>query len=342
MRFILKQRSFFLLTACFLVAASLYLLLSGMTSPDPPSYRPFISEEQAVERSADIIRPETKSEAHIFLHPKNPKPGDFVVIEAGPLGSGFAPEINLDFAGEISNIYRTGNLLYAVVAICYETSPGRYTITINNALNKGNGLNKLEATFAITDKEFQEARFSMPAGITEGWDPQRLAREREMIREAMLETEPYPLWMQRFIEPLEEGKTTSAYGAIRIIDGNPPRRHGGIDLTAEKGTPIYSPNRGIVRLADSLMAGGKAVIIDHGLDLSSSYMHLDSIAVEEDDIIERGQLLGTLGETGYATGPHLHWEVNVGLTPVNPKQILDNDLLWIPPDYVEKKLTDGY
>jgi len=339
-KFILQQRSFFLLTACFLVAASLYLLLSGATGPVQPNQGPFISDKQAVERSFDIIRPETRIEEHIFLHPKTPKPGDFVVIEAGPLGSGFEPKLDFDFNGEISNFYRTGNLLFAVIGICYDTKPGRYNISIENSLTRDNGSN-LEAVVEVSGKEFQESRFSMPAGITEGWDPERLAREREMIREAMAETVAYPLWVQRFINPLEEGRVTSEYGAIRIIDGNPPRRHDGIDLAADEGTPIIAPNRGIVRLADSLLAGGKTVIIDHGLDLSSSYMHLDSLAVEEKEIVERGQLLGTVGMTGYATGPHLHWEVNIGQTPVNPKQILENDLLWIPPGYVERKLTAG-
>jgi murein DD-endopeptidase MepM/ murein hydrolase activator NlpD len=63
-------------------------------------------------------------------------------------------------------------------------------------------------------------------------------------------------------------------------------------------------------------------------------MHLETIAVEAGQRVNRGEEIGTVGMTGYATGPHLHWEVNIGQTPVNPLQLTDNDLLWVAPAYV--------
>ena len=333
------KRLFFLLPACILVATSLFLLKVGPESTGSPTgYQP--DEKEVAIEPAESIKPEPTTDDHIILHPSTPEPGDFLVIEAGPLKSTATPEIEFDFPGEISSVHHTGNLLYAVIGICYETELDRYKITISKSANPSESL-ELQKAVSIGEKKFQKSRFSMPTGVTEGWTPDRLAEEREMIREAMAKTEPHPLWIKRFIEPLE-GRVTSEFGAIRIIDGNPPRRHDGIDIAAEEGTPVVSPNRGIVRLAESLLAGGKTVIIDYGMDLSSTYMHLDSIEAEKGQIIERGEVLGTVGMTGYATGPHLHWEVNVGQTPVNPEQIFDNDLLWIPCGYAVKKLSTGH
>ena len=315
------------IVAC--VLAAVFLVLSGCfpapnptSGPDQDSFPIYISKA------------EPSTDDQVIIHPRDPAPGDFLVIEASPVPAESDVEIELEFPGVVSDYYQVGNLLYAVIGVCYDSEPGSFEITIR-AKNPGTINKTLKATLVLAEKEFQTARFSMPARVTEGWTAERLAEDREKVKEARETSEPYPLWLNRFVLPLE-GRVTSEYGAIRIINNNPPRRHAGIDIAEETGTPIVAPNRGIVRLADHLLSGGKTVIIDHGIGLSSTYMHLDSMAVAEGQTVERGEKIGTLGMTGYATGPHLHWEVNLGSSPVNPEQLMDNDLLWIPPAYVEK------
>jgi len=333
MKFRQGQSAFFLLIACFMVTSALIVPqigpagivpASGPESESPPFY---------------ISPPQPSSEEQVIIHPEEPSPGDFLVIEAGPVPAGAEVNIDFDFPGAVSNLYRVGNLLYAVIGVSYESNPGSFDITIR-VQNPETVNRTLHATVHLAEKEFQTSRFSMPARVTEGWTAARLAEDREKVRAARSESEPHPLWLNRFSLPLE-GRITSEYGAIRIINNNPPRRHAGIDIAEEAGTPIVATNRGIVRLAEELLSGGKTVILDHGISLSSTYMHLDSIAVEKGQTVEREQKIGAVGMTGYATGPHLHWEVNLGTTPLNPEQLLDNDLLWIPPAYVEKKLSTG-
>ncbi len=324
------HQAFFILVAIFLVTSSLFLL-----SGTGPATEEVTGELQKITPLFPSFA-ETPADQELIFYPESPAPGDFVIVEAGPVSEEDNGELTIDFPGTVSDHYLLGGLLYAVAAISYDTEPGRYRLEV---LADGDepGSTDLSADITIAGKDFRTSRFSMPASRTEGWTAERLAEDREKVRIARETTEPHPLWIERFIKPLE-GRVSSEYGAIRIINQNPPRRHSGIDIAADEGEPIVAPNRGIVRLAEFLLSGGYTVIIDHGIGLSSTYMHLHTLAVDEGDLVGRGEEIGTVGMTGYATGPHLHWEVNIGQVPVNPEQLLENELLWIPPAYVEQKI----
>ncbi len=327
------KKLFYLIVAVFLVAGSFFLLRETGSEPTAGSAP---SQETAPD---DLPVTESSAVKELIFYPQSPAPGDFIIIEAGPLDEDVDAEPAIDFPGNISRHYHLDGILYAIVAISYDTTPGIYNLEVyTDSGETESGI--LSAEITITDKEFRTSQFTMPASRTEGWTAERLAEDREKVRLARENTEPYPLWLERFIIPLE-GRVTSEYGAIRIINQNPPRRHAGIDIATDEGEPIIAPNSGIVRLAEFLLSGGYTVIIDHGIDLSSTYMHLHTLSVEEGDIVERGDKIGTVGMTGYATGPHLHWEVNLGQVPVNPEQLLANELLWIPPAYAAEIIRRG-
>ncbi len=333
MKFKQGQCLLFLIIACFMVISAVLIFQNGLAGP---AAAPVSDPEEAY--PLYISKPEPSPEEQVIIHPAEPDPGNFLVLEVSPVPAEAEVVIDFDFPGTTSDFYRVGNLLYAIIGVCYESDPGNYGISIE-ARNPDRVNLSFEATVHLSEKEFQTSSFSMPAHVTTGWTAERLAEDREKVRKARDESEPRPLWLNRFASPLE-GRITSEYGAIRIINNNPPRRHAGIDIAAETGTPVIATNRGIVRLAEDLLSGGKTVIIDHGIGLSSTYMHLDSIEVEKGQTVEREEIIGTVGMTGFATGPHLHWEVNLGCNPVNPEQLLDNDLLWIPPSYVDIKLSE--
>ncbi len=331
MRFKQGQSFLFLLIACFMITCALILFQDGPAGSVPtsgPDPDPATDDSLSLYISAD---------KQVITYPEDLNPGDFIIVEASPVPAQAEVEFDFDFPGTVSNHYRVGNLLYALIGGRYEADPGNYNITIRSR-NPGSVNMTFETTVSLEEKDFQTSRFSMPARVTEGWTAERLAEDREKIKEARSTSKAHPLWTGSFVLPVE-GRVTSEYGAIRYINNNPPRRHSGIDIAEDTGTPVAATNSGIIRLADNLLSGGKTVIIDHGIGLSSTYMHLDSIAVEEGQSVEPGEIIGTLGMTGYATGPHLHWEVNLGDTPINPDQLLENDLLWIAPAYVEQKLS---
>lgn len=366
----------FILVAAAFITASLYILITGtgsegdlpVTGPPPAAgsdkdSNHVDSQDPSGEKGeveitgtteehlpddkplyiADMGIAEDAEEIEVIVYPDNPAPGDFLIVEASPVVHPDDVNIDYDFEGELSTLYVVANRLYFILAVCYDTEPGSYNLVIDTTGDNGHeevvakaGL--FDIDIDIIEKQFQEARFSMPAGTTAGWSAARLAEDREKIHLARENSSPRPLWLQKFVPPLK-GPVTSEYAAIRIIDNNPPRRHAGIDYGLPEGTPIVATNSGMVRLAEHLLAGGKTVIIDHGLGLTSAYMHMHTMDVEEGRIVTRGEQIGTVGMTGYATGPHLHWEVRIGHTPVNPEQLLDNDLLWIPPAYVELFMT---
>lgn len=333
MKYRMWQKTFLVLLVFILLASTTFFLLDSMQADLPEPVKPqkiapyILSNGQIID--------ETKSE--LIFYPQNPTPGDFIIIEAGPLPATTAPpHVHFDFTGTVSDYYQLGNMFYAVAAIYYETEPDSYNLELISTSGQSEEI-MATVEVAVKEKDFHFSSFSMPASRTAGWTAERLAEDREKVRQARENTEQYPLWEDRFIWPME-GRISSEYGAIRVINQNPPRRHAGIDIANDKGEPVRAANSGLVRLAESLLSGGNTIIIDHGLDISSTYMHLQTIDVEVGEQVERGEIIGTNGMTGYATGPHLHWEVNIGQTPVNPEQLFDNELLLIPPVYVKEKI----
>lgn len=115
---------------------------------------------------------------------------------------------------------------------------------------------------------------------------------------------------------------TSPFGLTRFANGRPLGHHTGVDIAASAGTPVPATARGRVVLARSLVLTGNTVIVDHGAQLFSLYAHLAGLQVKESHEVDRGQLVGTVGSTGLATGPHLHWSLYVGNTPVDPDALV--------------------
>jgi murein DD-endopeptidase MepM/ murein hydrolase activator NlpD len=91
-------------------------------------------------------------------------------------------------------------------------------------------------------------------------------------------------------------------------------------LGADKGTPIYAPAAGTVVMAERLQIRGKVVILDHGLGVYTGFWHLSEINVSVGQPVEKGEVVGLVGNSGLSSGPHLHWEMRVGGVPVDPLQ----------------------
>ena len=107
-----------------------------------------------------------------------------------------------------------------------------------------------------------------------------------------------------------KGKITGVYGSQRILNGVPKSPHYGIDIAVPIGTPVYAPASGVISLADDLYYSGLTVILNHGLNVNSTFLHLSEIKVSIGDKVSRGQLIGLSGNTGRSTGPHLDWRID--------------------------------
>ncbi len=98
--------------------------------------------------------------------------------------------------------------------------------------------------------------------------------------------------------------------------------HRGVDIQAGYGTAIIAPAGGVVRYADFMNGYGRAMVVDHGNGITTLYGHMSGFVVTEGQIVNRGDTLGYVGQSGRATGPHLHYEVRIFNTPVNPQRFL--------------------
>ncbi|MEW9796839.1 M23 family metallopeptidase [Alteromonas sp. CYL-A6] len=135
----------------------------------------------------------------------------------------------------------------------------------------------------------------------------------------------------RFIWP-STGPITGVYGSQRVLNGKPKRPHFGVDIGGPTGTPVVAPVDGTVTLADDLYYSGNTVIIDHGMGVYSTFLHLDSIDVSVGDTVSQGDLIGAIGATGRATGPHLDWRINLGKMRLDPQLLVSGT-----PDAVSQK-----
>lgn len=138
----------------------------------------------------------------------------------------------------------------------------------------------------------------------------RISHEATQVRKARQEISRLPNFREQFLWPLK-GRISGVYGSQRIFNGEPRRPHFGIDIAAPTGTAVAAPAGGIVRLAHSgMFFSGKTLVIDHGFGLSSSFLHLNKILVEEGDNVQQGEVIALVGATGRVTGPHLDWRIN--------------------------------
>ena len=177
----------------------------------------------------------------------------------------------------------------------------------------------------VERRDFPVQRLTLPPPMVNLDAPteRRALQEAEHLRTLYRTVSPERLWRGAFTHPLGDRVVGTNFGSRRIINGQPRAAHGGTDYAAPQGTPVVAANAGRVVLVADYFFPGRLVAIDHGLGLHTLYFHLEQASVVEGERVERGQRLGTVGATGRATGPHLHFGVQVGLARVDPASLLE-------------------
>ena len=152
----------------------------------------------------------------------------------------------------------------------------------------------------------QLPKYPVPNAEFEARRPAELAR----IKAARALQTAAQGWRQRFAWPAK-GRISTLFGSQRIYAGEPGAYHSGIDIALPTGTRVVTPADGVVILAAEapFTLEGNLLMLDHGMGLSSAFLHLSRIDVREGGGVRQGQPLGAVGATGRATGPHLHWGI---------------------------------
>ncbi len=174
----------------------------------------------------------------------------------------------------------------------------------------------------VIRKRFRTRRLRVDRSFVEPPASARDRIERESrLMEALFDTTTPRRWEGAFWLPVSQ-PPVSNFGARSVFNGQPRNPHAGVDFGSPAGTPIAAPGAGRIVLADSLYFTGNTVIVDHGLELVSVFAHLSKISVRKDEEVERGAVIGLVGATGRATGPHLHWSVRLRGARVDPLSLM--------------------
>lgn len=147
--------------------------------------------------------------------------------------------------------------------------------------------------------------------------------ERKVVRASLKGIKDNTAWLSGFIMPIE-GRISGNFGGQRIMNNVPKNPHQGMDIAAKEGTPIKASADGEIVLAyPDLFYSGNVVVIDHGFGLQTIYAHMKEISVKEGQKVSQGDIIGTVGMTGRATGPHLHWGASLRNVRFNPQSLVD-------------------
>jgi len=153
---------------------------------------------------------------------------------------------------------------------------------------------------------------------------ERIKKENKWIGEARDINSDLVFFKDKFEIPIENAIITGVYGSQRILNGKPKWPHYGLDFAADEGTKIKAMLDGTVTLAESdLFYTGGTLIFDHGHGISTLYMHMEKILVKKNQQVKQGDIIGTVGSTGRATGAHLDVRLNWFQTRLDPATVLD-------------------
>lgn len=203
---------------------------------------------------------------------------------------------------------------------------GNWVAVVGIPLSAKQGKNTVDAgktksfPFLVEDKKYPAQYLTIKNKRMVNPNPddlKRIKRERTVLSRALSTWSDNPAVSTDFILPAE-GRLSSPFGLRRFFNNQPRNPHSGLDIAAPTGTPIKSPQSGTVINTGDYFFNGNTVLVDHGQGLISGYFHMDKIDVQAGQLVNQGDILGTIGSTGRVTGPHLHWNIYLNGTKVNP------------------------
>lgn len=227
-----------------------------------------------------------------------------------------APGEQVEFEGRKVRVADNGQF---VIGVARDAEANAQVTTISKS-----GARK-QVSFAVTPRQYDVQRVEGVPQKTVEPQPQQVARikqEAALVAAARKADTAALYFAEQFQWPLT-GPISGVYGSQRVYNGVPKSPHYGVDIARPTGTVVIAPAGGVVSLAhpDMFLSGG-TLIIDHGHGIYSTFIHLSKILVNKGDAISQGQKIGLVGQTGRASGPHLHWSMNWFDTRVDPQLLV--------------------
>ncbi len=245
-------------------------------------------------------------------------PGGIVHIKLGTDKNKNAPQVS--YQGKPVLVTTQQGDWVALVGIPLSAKLGQHLIEV-----KAKEKESFNVGFSVQKKEYPAQYIEIKNKRMVNPNPKdmkRITRESIPIKQALQTWTAKSDVQTDFIVPAN-GRLSSPFGLKRFFNKQPKKPHSGLDIAAPTGTDIIAPAKGTVLNTGNYFFNGNTVFLDHGQGLITGYFHMSKINVTEGQKVLSGGLLGKIGETGRVTGPHLHWNVYLNQTKVNPALFIE-------------------
>lgn len=238
-------------------------------------------------------------------------PGGVAVV---PLGAGTDAPVAWYEGAQVMVVQDSNAEWVAVVGIDLKAQPGRHRLKV------GEQRDVREVEFEVKHKEYASQHIKLKNRAHVSPDPEQLKRYQREYAEQMAAYASFRTSgpSNVLLEAPVQGRLSSPFGLRRFFNGEERNPHSGLDFAVARGTPVQAPADGVVTLVGDYFFNGRTVFVDHGQGFITMYCHLDAVLVEKGQQVRRGEVLGRVGATGRATGPHLHWNVSLNGNRVDP------------------------
>ncbi len=202
---------------------------------------------------------------------------------------------------------------------------GGDTVPVTLRLSTDGATDTVTIGLAVGQPSYASERLSVAPRLAEPDSAARARIEAELEQSRAISRQAHDtprLWSGAFVRP-RPTRITSGYGAAREFNGRVTSRHLGTDFAGKVGAPVRAAGRAVVAFVADFYLAGCAVYLDHGGGLVTGYFHLSRVDVAAGDTVAAGQVIGGVGQSGRATGPHLHWVARYGTITVDPMSLFE-------------------
>lgn len=264
----------------------------------------------------------SKSEPHIVLHPPvlKGRQGDVVTLTVILPASDFGQTVPSGrLVGHDVPFFRLGesDRFGALVGFDIDAPTGDHALTVTVG-----DRTVASVPVVIAKQHFPTQTLTVPDAMVH-LDEAALTRakqEQQVVLAVMAPVTPSRWWSGPFVLPTK-GAVMNSFGKRRIINGEPRNPHSGEDFAAPEGSPVVAANDGVVSLIGDHFFSGHSIFIDHGDGLYTMYFHLSKVLVMPAQHVRKGDVIGLVGSSGRATGPHLHWGARLNGSRINPLEL---------------------
>lgn len=273
--------------------------------------------------AASSLTAQTSSPFHITTRPARLVRGTLGVITIRPSGATRVASLAGWAEGEPLHFTRTAKGGFTALIATAVEGPDSLIVSLLPVGPSGER-DSIDLRLAVAGGTYPrerlrvEAKYATPDSAAQERISGEIAQAHAIARQAH---ETPRLWSHPFRAP-RPGRVTSRFGAARILNGEVQSRHLGTDFAGAVGAPVRAANAGVVALVADFYLAGTVVYLDHGEGVVTGYFHLSKALVAAGDTVTRGLLIGRVGRSGRATGPHLHWVARYGTITVDPMSLL--------------------